>query len=97
MFERRLLRTHVVLPALAFLAIATVFALTDLDLGIAHAWAFDSALGGFPARNAWWANALLHTTGKYTVWCFGLAAIAIWIASFRLPRWREYRRPALHS
>jgi membrane-associated PAP2 superfamily phosphatase len=96
MIERSLLRSHVLLPALAFVATAAVFGFTDLDRLIAHAWAFDDALGRFPARGTWWANALLHTGGKYMVWCFGLAAIATWVGSLQIAGLRELRRPALY-
>jgi len=97
MIDRSLLRSHVLLPALAFIAIAALFAFTDLDPHIAHAWAFDETLGRFPARDAWWANALLHSSGRLMVWCFGLAAFATWIGSLRFSRLQEWRRPALYA
>ncbi len=95
MSERRLGLTHGLLPAIAFLAVATLFAFTDLDLTIARAWAYDVASGGFPARGAWWAKELIHRWGKYGVWAVALASIGIWVGSFRSTRWREQRRAAL--
>ncbi|HZF17170.1 MAG TPA: phosphatase PAP2 family protein [Steroidobacteraceae bacterium] len=95
MIERRLVASHVLWPAIAFIAMAVLFALTDLDRTLAHAWAFDAELQKFPARDRWWANELAHTGGRNVVWCFGLAAIAAWIASFCAAGWRGWRRPAL--
>jgi membrane-associated PAP2 superfamily phosphatase len=95
MSERRFGITHGLLPAVAFLAVAALFAFSDLDRTIARAWAYDVASGDFPAHRAWWANELIHRWGKYGVWAVGLASIGIWVASFRSTRWREHRRAAL--
>jgi membrane-associated PAP2 superfamily phosphatase len=95
MSGRRLLLGHALLPGAAFVAMAVPFATTDLDRTIARAWAFDSALRAFPARNAWWASDLLHGGGWYLVLILGLTAVGTWLASFFCAAWREYRRPAL--
>jgi len=94
MTERRL-TGHALVPGAAFIVIAALFATTDLDQAIARAWAYDSALGTFPARDAWWASELLHTGGKYVVGTLALPAVCAWLASFFSVTWREYRRPAL--
>jgi membrane-associated PAP2 superfamily phosphatase len=95
MNERRFGLNHAILPGIAFLVLAALFAFTDLDLMIARAWAYDAASGGFPAREAWWANELIHSWGKYSVWAVGLGSIGLWLASYRSTCWREYRRAAL--
>lgn len=90
-------RTHTAVPAAAFAALCLLFSLTDLDRELARAWAFDGELGIFPARNAWWSTELLHRGGKYAVWGIGAAALSGYLASYRLARWREWRRPALFA
>jgi membrane-associated PAP2 superfamily phosphatase len=96
MMERRLIG-HALVPGVAFIVIAALFATTDLDQAIAKAWAYDGALGTFPARNAWWASEFLHTGGKYIVGALALPALCAWLASFFSAAWREYRRPALFT
>jgi membrane-associated PAP2 superfamily phosphatase len=84
-------------PGIAFVAIAVLFALTDLDRTIARAWAFDDALGAFPARNAWWSTYLLHSGGRELVWGIWFATVGTYVASFFAVKWRAYRRPALFA
>jgi membrane-associated PAP2 superfamily phosphatase len=64
MNERHFGLNHAILPGLAFLVLAALFAVTDLDLMIARAWAYDAASGRFPAPEAWWAIELIHSWGK---------------------------------
>lgn len=89
--------TQVLLPGIAFVAIAALFALTDLDRTIARAWAFDATLGAFPARGAWWSTNLLHDGGRHWVWAIWFATIGTYAASFFAVDWRVYRRPALFA
>lgn len=95
MNERRFGLNHAMLPGIAFLILAALFAFTDLDLMIARAWAYDAASRGFPAREAWWTNELIHSGGKYGVGAVGLGSIGLWLVSYRFTHWREYRRAAL--
>jgi membrane-associated PAP2 superfamily phosphatase len=95
MSERRPLASHALWPAVAFIAVAALFAFSDLDRMIAHGWAFDAGLHDFPARDSRWAKDIVHTGGRSLVLSLGLAAIAAWIASFCRAAWRDYRRPAL--
>ncbi len=89
--------SHAVLPGLAFVAIAALFAMTDLDRTLAHAWAFDATLGVFRARGAWWSTNLVHDGGRHLVWAIWLATIGTYVASFVIDDWRAYRRPALFT
>ena len=89
--------SHAVLPGLAFVAIAALFAMTDLDRTLAHAWAFDATLGVFPARGAWWSTNLVHDGGRHLVWAIWFATIGTYVASFVIDDWRAYRRPALFT
>jgi membrane-associated PAP2 superfamily phosphatase len=87
----------VVLPAVAFVAIAALFAMTDLDRAIARSWAFDPILGAFPARGARWSTNLLHDGGRHLVWAIWFATVGTYLASFVAVGWRVYRRPALFA
>jgi len=89
--------SHAILPGIAFVAIAALFALTDLDRTLARAWAFDATLGVFPARGAWWSTNLLHDGGRHLIWAIWLATIGTYAASFINVDWRVYRRPALFT
>lgn len=63
MSERRPVASHVLWPAVAFIAVAALFAFSDLDRMIAHGWAFDAGLHDFPARDSRWAKDFVHTGG----------------------------------
>jgi membrane-associated PAP2 superfamily phosphatase len=97
MIERRLVLSHALLPGAALLVVAVVFGATDLDRTIEWAWAYDKALGTFPARDEWWARDLLHTSGRCLIWTLGLGAFGAWLASYFFEALRDYRRPALFT
>ncbi len=86
--------SHAYLPALAFIAVASAGAFTNLDIWIARAWAFDAAAGRFigAGPGEWWAKDLVHGTGGAAVRVLGVAAILFWVVSRKrasLIRWRR--------
>lgn len=82
---------HALLPALVFLLLVGVFELSDLDRQVANLM-YDTTLGVWPQREAWWSNALLHTGGKYLVLVFWLMCFGCWGLTFVVARWRAWRR-----
>ena len=66
---------HGMLPAVAFLSLVAILRTFDLDAQVADFF-FDSSLGAFRGRDAWWANELLHTGGRDAVALLSLAALA---------------------
>jgi membrane-associated PAP2 superfamily phosphatase len=86
---------HLLLPLVVFTPLASVLAVTDLDRRISWSWAYDAASDGFPARNAWWAERLLHIYGRDFVWLVALVCIALLLASLRFPGLRQWRRSLL--
>jgi membrane-associated PAP2 superfamily phosphatase len=89
--------SHAVLPGIAFVAVAALFSLTDLDRTIEWAWAFDAARGIFPGRGAWWSTNFLHTGGEYFVFALAAAVAGAFAASFVVPSARPWRRPAVFA
>lgn len=93
--------SHAVLPASVFLGLVGVLGALELDARVADAF-FDPSRGAFRARDAWWANELLHSGGRDVVALLGIAALAVvglgWAGRFRpaLARFRPALRPALY-
>ncbi|MEP7311267.1 MAG: phosphatase PAP2 family protein [Pseudomonadota bacterium] len=84
---------HLWAPLGLFTSLATVLALTDLDRRISLAWAFDPGSGTFPARNAWWAENLLHGHGRDLIWLVVLTCVAMLVLSRYRVALRDWRRP----
>ncbi len=92
---RRFWVVHAVIPFAVWGALVLLFELTSLDLQatdrvydfIAHRW---------PHQHEWVYASLLHTGGKWLVVGIAAAAFVGWLASFRLPSLRPWRRAALY-
>jgi membrane-associated PAP2 superfamily phosphatase len=78
-----------------FLGGALLFEVTDLDRVASSAF-YDSAGGRWVGKDAWWANELLHTGGKWLVVVFATGALVAFALSFRLRRLAEWRGAALY-
>lgn len=87
--------THLVLPALAFLALALTFALTDADRALTDAWAFDATAGRFigAGPGEWWAREVIHAGGGTAVRAAGLVAVLLWLGAGRVAALQAWRRP----
>lgn len=81
---------------LLFIGSTAIFATTRLDLTIANALFFDSLRGRWIGADEWAVNQLIHTGGRWAVRFVVLLAIAVWLASFRVPSLRDWRRPAAY-
>jgi membrane-associated PAP2 superfamily phosphatase len=82
------------LPLLAFALLAVFSDATGLDRRLSDAW-YDPARGFF-LKHSWWAEGLIHDAGRTLVALAGIAALLVWFLSFRKPRLRFWRRPALY-
>lgn len=87
---RRFWLLHLWLPLLAFLALATVFETTPLDLWFAdRLYALQG--GGWALRDHWFTYEVMHHYGKIAVIGFGLAVLTLALLSCcieGLKRWR---------
>jgi membrane-associated PAP2 superfamily phosphatase len=72
-----------------------LFELTDLDLAASRPF-YDEANQRWLGRDAWWANALLHTGGKWLVVAVASGALVAFGMSFRFRRLAEWRGAALY-
>lgn len=86
---------HLAAPLAVFLVAAAVCELTDVDLGIADRF-FDFRKGVWPAREAWWAEWLIHKRGKDLITVIAAGSLLGWVGSFRWERLRPLRRRLLY-
>ena len=92
--RRRLFLTHVLAPSAAFLAIVVALAARNADVALARAWAWNAQAGRWLARDAWWAENLLHRGGRAAILATGLAiGLALLASRLRLAP-RAWGRPA---
>lgn len=77
---------------LCFVPLAMLFALTDLDLTIAHALFFDASRSAWIGAHHWWIEQFLHDGGRWAIRIVVFAALVMWVVSGVTGRWREMRR-----
>ena len=82
------------MPLVLFVLLATVFAVTPLDVTIARAIFFDAANAQWIGAGSWTVNELLHTGGRWAIRVLLALVLAFWIATWVERDWRELRRPA---
>ncbi|MGH8235910.1 MAG: phosphatase PAP2 family protein [Steroidobacteraceae bacterium] len=86
--------SHLDAPLAVFVVLATVFAVTPLDEHIAHAVFFDAINARWVGGDAWVANELIHTGGRWAIRALLALVLALWIATYVERDWRPLRRPA---
>jgi membrane-associated PAP2 superfamily phosphatase len=79
-------------PLAAFVPIAIVLAFSDLDISLANALFFDTAHVQWTGAHNFWIESFIHTGGRWAIRVLVLVAIGIWLATFRIGRWRAIRR-----
>lgn len=89
------LRRHAWGPLAAYLAAMWLLAGLHLDLAVARLF-YDPAAGGWLARNAFWADGLVHGGGGVLVRAVGLGALLAWALSWRFAALARYRRALLY-
>lgn len=80
--------------ALVLLGLALLCDLGGADQAVA-AHFYDAGAKEFPARHAFWAEAILHRGGIWLVVLTAVTALGVAAASLRLPQWRPYGREAV--
>lgn len=78
---------------LCFVPLATLFALTDLDVTIAHALFFDASRSVWVGAHHWWMEQFLHTGAQWAVRLIVFASIVLLAISTATGRSPEWRRP----
>ena len=81
MNERRFWLTHAALPAALFVLAFLALYRTEADLRVADFF-FSPAAGGFPARDAFWIDRVLHDGGRWLVILVALGALLPWATGF---------------
>ncbi|HBA88163.1 MAG TPA: PAP2 family protein [Geobacter sp.] len=81
---------HLAVPIFIFLVAATLCETTDVDITLADRF-FDFQKGIWPAREAWWAEWLVHERGKDLILAIAAGSVLGWIGSFRWERLRPLR------
>lgn len=83
-------------PLAVFIVLATAFATTDADMGIARRLFFDVDSGAWRGAHSMWTGAVLHIGGGWVVRAVVIAALLAWMASFGARRMRSWRRRAAY-
>jgi membrane-associated PAP2 superfamily phosphatase len=86
---------HLLLPLALFLLAVTVCELSGMDLYLADRL-FDFSTGIWPARNAWWAEWLIHKRGRDLIALIAGGSLLLWLGSFWWGRLHRYRWMALY-
>lgn len=79
-------------PIALFLPLAILFAFSDLDVSIAKALFFDAAHVQWIGAHNFWIEGFIHTGGRWAIRGVVAAAVLVWLATFRIERWRFVRR-----
>lgn len=86
---------HLTLPIVVFLLAAAACELSDVDLYLADR-CFDFSKGVWPAREAWWAEWLIHKRGKDVITAVAAGSLLAWIGSFKWEVLRAMRWQLLY-
>lgn len=87
---------HARSPLLVFIPLAAMLATTSIDRLIAHTLFFDAQRVHWIGASSWWVNDIVHSGGRWAIRIVVATAMTLWIASFRSPRLRLYRRPGAY-
>jgi membrane-associated PAP2 superfamily phosphatase len=83
------------LPLLVLVGGALLFELTDLDLAASRLF-YDASGQRWMGKDAWWANELLHTGGKWLIVVLASGALFAFALSFRYRGIAKWRSAALY-
>lgn len=87
---------HARWPIVAFVVIASLLASTSFDFVLARAVFFDPESRSWLGGNAWWANAFMHTGGRWFIRLIVVLSIVGWLSGQFNPRLPECRRAAAY-
>lgn len=86
---------HALIPFLVFILLAVLFGLTDVDLIVSDIF-YDFRTASWPARNAWWAEHLIHRGGRKLILGIAIGSLALWGLSFFTEKLLSWRRAFLY-
>jgi membrane-associated PAP2 superfamily phosphatase len=82
---------HAGIPLIMACLLLVTFEYTPLDRIISN-WFFDPSLPGFPLRNDWFLEVVLHQWGKYVLVALGIGLLICFLLGFKFSWWRRKRR-----
>ena len=82
---------HAGIPFIIACLLLVTFEFTTWDRNISN-WFFDPDLPGFPLRNDWFLEVILHHWAKYVLIALGAGLLTCFLLGFKFPRWRGRRR-----
>lgn len=85
---------HARWPLAAFVVVASLLASMSFDFVLARAVFFDPVAVQWRAADAWWANELVHSGGRWFIRAIAIMAIATWEMGWLNPRYAKWKRPA---
>ncbi|MEW5755003.1 MAG: phosphatase PAP2 family protein [Pseudomonadota bacterium] len=87
---------HALLPLLIAAPILIGLEFTEIDRWISD-WFYSAANHGFPLRDNFWLEVVLHHWIKYLVIAIAIAVLLAWAISSRVPRLSPWRTELLYS
>ncbi|MCG9721231.1 phosphatase PAP2 family protein [Shewanella sp. Isolate7] len=86
-------RHHLMLPAICFLLAVSFIELFHLDIALGQ-WLFrlEDGVDGWPLRNAWLTEKLIHVGGRNLVILLGVIVLSLLGLSYKKPALKAYRR-----
>ncbi len=87
---------HARWPLLAFVVLAVAIPLTSLDFRVARTVFFDGTTMRWSGADAWWANELVHTGGRWLVRIIAALAVVGWVIGKFNTRYAHWKRPAAY-
>ncbi|QYJ83146.1 phosphatase PAP2 family protein [Shewanella aegiceratis] len=86
-------RYHLMLPAVCFLLAVSLIELFHLDIALGQ-WLFrlEGGVDGWPLRNAWVTENLIHVGGRNLVILLGVTVLTLLGLSYKKPALASYRR-----
>jgi membrane-associated PAP2 superfamily phosphatase len=90
-------RALVLWPGVLLLLAFALLELGQLDRPVANALFYSADHGWLGAGSGdWWAHELLHSTGRWVVRGVAVAALAVWMLSFKVARLAPWRHEVLY-
>lgn len=86
---------HLILPTALFVLAASGCELSPIDQYLADPF-FNFTTGEWPAREAWWAEWLIHKRGKDLIVVIAAGALLLSLGSLRWEQLLRYRWPTLY-
>jgi membrane-associated PAP2 superfamily phosphatase len=93
----RLWWAHTRWALFCFILLATALDQAHWDQLIAHRLFFDAATPHWRGTDSFWINSVIHSGGRWAIRALVFALLATWIATARMPRLAQWRRPTAYA